>query len=76
VEREGTPENTDRELPLNFAANDGTPRNNQAQNKQINDVVRMLGLSKDQRRQLHLEISGQNFGFQEILRIGREVKGK
>jgi hypothetical protein len=36
----------------------------------------MLGLSKDQRRQLHLEISGQNFGFQEILRIGREVKGK
>lgn len=59
-----------------LAANDGTPGNNQAQNKQVNDVVRILGLTKDERRQLHLEISGQNLGFHEILRIGREIKGK
>jgi hypothetical protein len=61
---------------VQLAANDGTPGNNQAQNRQVNDVVTMLGLSQDQRKQLHLEITGQNFGFQEILRIGREIKGK
>lgn len=59
-----------------IAANDGTPRSNQAQNKQVDDVVRILRLTPDERRQLHMEISGQNFGFQEILRIGREIKGQ
>jgi hypothetical protein len=61
---------------VQIAANDGTPGNNQAQNKQVNDVVKVLGLTRDQRKELHLEIAGQNFGFQEILRIGREIKGK
>jgi hypothetical protein len=64
------------EETVQLAANDGTPGNNQAQNKQVNDVVRILGLTRDQRKALHLEISGQNLGFHEILRIGREIKEK
>jgi hypothetical protein len=64
------------EEAVQLAANDGTPGNNQAQNKQVNDVVRILGLTRDQRKELHWEITGRNLGFQEILRIGREIKGK
>jgi RHS repeat-associated protein len=52
----------------------GTPGNNQAQNAQVKAVVRILGLTPGQRQQLHREISGQNYGFQEILRIGQEIK--
>ncbi|PVE20320.1 hypothetical protein DC522_33035 [Microvirga sp. KLBC 81] len=54
----------------------GTPRNNQAQNKQVNDIVRTLDLNKDQRRQLHNEISGQNMSYGEILQIAKEMFGK
>lgn len=72
----GEGEDVDEGALVDLAANDGTPGNNQAQNKQVSDVVRILGLTKDERRQLHLEISGLNLGFQEILRIGREIKGK
>jgi mRNA-degrading endonuclease toxin of MazEF toxin-antitoxin module len=51
----------------------GTPRGNQAQNKQFNDAIRtgerQIGrrLSKDERRQVHDEISGQGYSFQEIV---------
>lgn len=54
----------------------GTPGNNQAQNKQVDDVVRILRLTKDQRRALHREISGQNAGYHEILQIARDKFGK
>jgi len=66
----------DPQIMEKLAANDGTPGNNRAQNKQVDDVVRMLRLNKDERRLLHMEISGQNFGFQEILQIGKEIKGR
>jgi hypothetical protein len=69
-------EGSEEEPPVDLVANDGTPGNNQAQNKQVNDVVRQLKLTKDERQQLHREISGLNLGFQEILQIGREIKGK
>ncbi|MEN3931795.1 hemagglutinin repeat-containing protein, partial [Microvirga sp. W0021] len=55
---------------------DGTPGNNQAQNKQFRDIVTKLALSKAQARLLHEEITGQNYGYQEILQIGREMFGK
>lgn len=71
----GEGEDVDEGALFDLAANDGTPGNNQAQNKQVKDVVRILGLTKDERRELHNEISGKNYGFQEILRIGREIKG-
>jgi uncharacterized protein RhaS with RHS repeats len=52
----------------------GTPGNNQAQNKQINAIVVQIGLSKDQRQQLHHEISGQNLSFQAIRLIAIDIK--
>jgi hypothetical protein len=39
-----------------LAGGDGRPANNQAQNKQFRAVVKALGLSQDQARQLHDEI--------------------
>jgi hypothetical protein len=51
----------------------GTPGSNQAQNKQFRDAIReaerQLGkkLDKDQIRQIHDEITGQNMGYQEIV---------
>ena len=58
------------------AADDGTPGNNQAQNKQFRDAVKALGLNQDQARQLHDEISGQNYGYHEILQIGQDMFGE
>ncbi|MCT9828262.1 RHS repeat-associated core domain-containing protein, partial [Pseudomonas veronii] len=43
--------------PFGFEST-GTPGNNQAQNKQVSDIVRELGLTKGQRRNLHDEIYG------------------
>jgi hypothetical protein len=51
----------------------GTPRSNTAQNKQFNDAIReaqrQLGrtLSKDERSSVHREISGQNYGYHDII---------
>lgn len=50
----------------------GTPRNNQAQNSQTNDIARRLKLSPKQQRELHDLIHGQNMGYQEILQFARE----
>jgi hypothetical protein len=62
--------------PLELAANDGTPGNNQAQNKRFADVARLLRLNKDQQTLLHEEISGQNYGYQEILNAARDMFGE
>jgi hypothetical protein len=59
-----------------LAKKDGTPGNNQAQNKQFDDAVREIEkqigrkLSKDERRQLHDEVSKQGMGFHEIVEHG------
>ncbi|MFT6630083.1 MAG: RHS repeat-associated protein [Bacteriovoracaceae bacterium] len=42
----------------------GTPKNNQAQNKQFKDATK--GLNKKQKRIIHDEISGKNKSFQQI----------
>ena len=52
----------------------GTPRSNTDQNKQFNDAVKAaeqrLGrkISKDERTMLHRAISGQDFGYHEIVK--------
>ena len=58
------------------ASDDGTPGDNQRQNKQFRDIVKQLGLNQDQARQLHDEISGQNYGYHEILQIGQGMFGE
>lgn len=60
---------SEKEVPILLAGSGGTPGNNQAQNKQINALVKQFGLTKDQRQQLHQIISGQNLGYQEIRQI-------
>lgn len=52
---------------------EGTPGNNQAQNKQFNDICRELKLNKDQKRLLHDEISGQNYGYHDIRNLALEL---
>jgi RHS repeat-associated protein len=52
--------------------NGNTPRNNQAQNKQVDSLVKKYNLSKDQRRKLHDIISGRGYGYKEIEEI---IKG-
>lgn len=54
----------------------GTPGNNRAQNKQFRDVVKKLKLNKEQQRELHDEISGENYGYQEILETAKDMFGK
>lgn len=54
----------------------GTPKNNQAQNKQFNDIVKKLKLNKDQQRQLHDAISHQNYSYQEILEEAKRMFGR
>jgi RHS repeat-associated protein len=54
------------------APEDGTPGNNQAQNKAFNDATR--GLTQDQKRQVHDEITGQNLGYNDIKAIADEIK--
>lgn len=49
------------------------PRSNQAQNQQINRIVKDLGLSKSQRKLLHQEINKQGYGYQEILKIAKDL---
>lgn len=38
--------------------------------------MRILGLTRDQQQQLHREIAGQDYGFQEILETAKDMFGK
>nr|WP_233837533.1 hypothetical protein [Paraburkholderia sp. ZP32-5] len=58
---------------IELAGSTGTPRNNQAQNKQTDDVVRILRLTPGQSRQLHDEISGEGLGFHEIMERAKDM---
>ena len=46
--------------------NGNTPRNNQAQNKQVDHISKRYGLTKDEKAQLHNEITKQGYGYSEI----------
>ena len=50
-----------------------TPMNNREQNRQFDAVVHELGLSKNQARRLHEEISGQGLGFRKIMQAARDM---
>ncbi|MBF0208436.1 MAG: hypothetical protein HQK53_16275 [Oligoflexia bacterium] len=52
----------------------GTPGNNQAQNKQTHDAAKAYNLTKDQQRILHDQVSGQNYSYQELKEIARRIK--
>lgn len=58
-----------------LAGAEGTPGNNQAQNKQFKAVVNALGLDKNQARLLHEEISGEGLGFHEIMERAQDMFG-
>jgi len=55
---------------------DGTPKSNGAQNAQFEDAVREIErktgkrLSDGDRRKLHDQISGQNYGYHDIVEEG------
>ncbi len=59
-----------------------TPRNNQAQNGQFEDAVKEIEkrigrkLTQDEVRRLHEEISGQGYGFHDIVSLGVAMFGK
>jgi len=60
----------------------GTPRTNTAQNKQFRGAVQVAGrelgitLTKDQMKELHRVISGENYSFDEIVDEAKSLFGK
>ena len=57
----------------NISQRNGTPRNNQAQNKQFRDAMREAGIKdKNIMRQIHNEISKLDFSYQEIVEYALE----
>lgn len=60
---------------VQLAGSEGTPGNNQAQNRQFRSVVKTLGLNKDQAQELHQEISGQGLGYHEIMQRAMDMFG-
>jgi hypothetical protein len=58
-----------------LAGGEGTPGNNQAQNKQFKAVVKAMGLDQRQARQLHDEISGEGLGYHEIMERAQDMFG-
>lgn len=43
-------------------------------NQRANDAARNAGLNKDQKRELHDQISGQNLTYKQIEEIAKEIK--
>jgi hypothetical protein len=58
----------------------GRPNSNMAQNKQVNDAAREVGLSGRERQQLGRAVEaesrhgGANLGYHDIVQIAREIK--
>lgn len=49
---------------------------NRKENKQVTDIAVLLGLNKDQRQELHREISGMGYSYHQILEIAKDMFGK
>jgi uncharacterized protein RhaS with RHS repeats len=58
--------------PGKRGSGNGTPGNNQAQNKQFNDAAK--GLNDDQRQRLHTAVSGKNYDYHAIHQIAQQIK--
>ncbi len=54
-------------------SNGNTPRNNQVQNSQVDDIVQKTGLSDYGRRVLHNEITGKGLGYWEIMETAKQI---
>jgi hypothetical protein len=50
------------------------PGNNSAQNKMTKDIARQLQLTDAQSGILHKEVTGNNYGYQEIYQIAQSIK--
>lgn len=48
------------------------PGDHRRQNKQFDDVVRKLGLNREQAQELHREIGGEGMGYQEMLEFAMQ----
>ena len=57
-------------------ASDGSPGNNQAQNRQTKAAARKSGLDKEQQRTLHDQVSDQGYGYKEIEEIAKRIADK
>lgn len=53
-----------------------TPMNNRAQNAQTNAVASQLGLTPKQAHELHDAVTGQGWGYREILEEAKKMFGK
>ncbi|WP_322043725.1 PAAR domain-containing protein [Paraburkholderia sp. J67] len=59
---------------MQLAGSEGRPRNHLAQNKQTNDVARILRLTPEQAQQLHYELGGEPpMGFHEIMERAKDM---
>jgi hypothetical protein len=47
-----------------------------AENAIASRAAKEAGLSKDQAKRLHAEISGQGYTYEEILEIAKSIKGE
>jgi RHS repeat-associated protein len=56
--------------------NGDTMGGNGRENEQAKSVAVQLGLSREQRDELHRAITKEGYDYQEVLRIGREIAGK
>src|SRR6218665_2777644 len=54
---------------------DEMPGNNKAQNTQARQAAAQAGLNDQQQRMFHHAISGQGYGWQDILEIAKQMKG-
>lgn len=61
------------ETSIRKGKTEGTPRNNQAQNRQFKDVVKRGNLTKDQARRLHEEITKRNLNRKEVLERAKDL---
>ena len=52
----------------------GTPKSNQAQNKQVDSIAKKLKLTKDQKDELHDTITHQGMNYQQILEEAEHIK--
>jgi RHS repeat-associated protein len=60
--------------PKRGGGDGGMPGNNQAQNKQARQAAAQAGLNDSQQQAFHRAISGQGYGWQDLLDIARQIK--
>ena len=60
--------------PKRGGGDGGMPGNNQAQNKQARQAAAQAGLNDSQQQAFHRAISGQGYGWQDLVDIARQIK--